>query len=219
MGVSAQPVSTPNRGGRPVDPELAERRRAQLVRAAVETFVEKGYHETSITDITTAAKLSRGAFYLHFQSKRELLDGVFEYIVANAATNLVDLTAMEPLRSMSQISDLVATMVDYSLAVHEEFPGGFRVLLRDGMLDEQIAQRIFGMGDVFEAFVALRVTEAIDAGLLRPELDPEVAAQAVSGMAGSTVTRILRGRLTRENRDDYVKSLVDFFGLLTTPDR
>lgn len=209
-------MPTPNRGGRPVDPELTERRRAQLVRAAVETFVAKGYHETSISDITTAANLSRGAFYLHFQSKRELLDGVFDYVVANAATNLVDLTAMQPLQSMSQMEDLVATMVDYSLAVHEEFPDGFRVLLRDGMLDEQIAQRILGLGDVFEAFVALRVTEAIGAGLMRPDLDPEVAAQAVSGMAGTTVTRILRGRLTRATRDDYVKSVVGFFALLTT---
>ncbi|WP_078304947.1 TetR/AcrR family transcriptional regulator [Mycobacteroides salmoniphilum] len=211
----AEPVAPRNRGGRPVDPELAERRRAQLVHAGVQMFVAKGYHETSITDIATAANLSRGTFYLHFQSKRELLDAVFDYMAANAAARLTRLTATQPLESMSQVSDLVADMIDSSFGVHEEFPDGIRALLRDGLLDEQIAQRIFGMGDVFEAFVAMRVSEAITTGLVRSDLDPEFMAQVIGSMAGGTVLRILRGRLTRQSRDDYLKSLIDFFSLLT----
>ncbi|TDZ91470.1 putative HTH-type transcriptional regulator YvdT [Mycobacteroides salmoniphilum] len=178
-------------------------------------FVAKGYHETSITDIATAANLSRGTFYLHFQSKRELLDAVFDYMAANAAARLTRLTATQPLESMSQVSDLVADMIDSSFGVHEEFPDGIRALLRDGLLDEQIAQRIFGMGDVFEAFVAMRVSEAITTGLVRSDLDPEFMAQVIGSMAGGTVLRILRGRLTRQSRDDYLKSLIDFFSLLT----
>lgn len=37
--------------------------------AAVELFTDRGYAETGLTDITTAAKVTTGAFYYHFESK------------------------------------------------------------------------------------------------------------------------------------------------------
>ena len=36
-------------------------------------FLEKGYHGTSIDEITRAADLTKGAFYWHFKSKEDLL--------------------------------------------------------------------------------------------------------------------------------------------------
>ena len=40
---------------------------------AMRIFLEKGYHGTSIDDITQAAGLTKGALYWHFRSKEELL--------------------------------------------------------------------------------------------------------------------------------------------------
>jgi AcrR family transcriptional regulator len=41
-------------------------------------FLEKGYHGTSIDDITRAAKLTKGALYWHFHSKEDLLKRIIE---------------------------------------------------------------------------------------------------------------------------------------------
>jgi AcrR family transcriptional regulator len=41
-------------------------------------FLEKGYHGTSIDDITRAAKLTKGALYWHFHSKEDLLKRIVE---------------------------------------------------------------------------------------------------------------------------------------------
>jgi AcrR family transcriptional regulator len=49
-----------------------------ILRQATRLFVEKGYHGTSIDDITRAAGLTKGALYWHFKSKENLLKRVIE---------------------------------------------------------------------------------------------------------------------------------------------
>ena len=47
--------------------------RARLIKAAAEVFAERGYEGTRVADIATAAGVSNGALYAHFESKAELL--------------------------------------------------------------------------------------------------------------------------------------------------
>ena len=53
---------------RPADPHA----RASLISAARREFVRHGIVGAHIEDITQACKLSKGAFYLHFESKEAL---------------------------------------------------------------------------------------------------------------------------------------------------
>ena len=53
-------------------PVLRDERRAQLVSAAREVFGEKGYHAATVDDITRAAGVAKGTFYLYFEEKREI---------------------------------------------------------------------------------------------------------------------------------------------------
>ena len=45
----------------------------KIIQAAWELFPEKGYDETTLTDIIERSKTSRGAFYHHFRGKEDLL--------------------------------------------------------------------------------------------------------------------------------------------------
>ncbi len=47
-------------------------RRQQLLDAARALFAERGYHETTVDDITRAADVAKGTFYLYFSEKREI---------------------------------------------------------------------------------------------------------------------------------------------------
>jgi AcrR family transcriptional regulator len=51
----------------------AERTRRDLVEAARRVFAELGYVGATVDDIAQAAKVSKGAFYFHFESKEEAL--------------------------------------------------------------------------------------------------------------------------------------------------
>ncbi len=57
---------------RPADPHA----RAALIKAARKEFLRLGIQKARIEDITTACGLSKGAFYLHFESKEALFRGL-----------------------------------------------------------------------------------------------------------------------------------------------
>ena len=49
-------------------------RRAQIIEAAVSCFLEKGYTNTSMSDIIKASGLSSGSIYSHFSGKEDILN-------------------------------------------------------------------------------------------------------------------------------------------------
>ena len=50
----------------------------RILGQAMRLFLEKGYHGTSIDDITQAAELTKGALYWHFKSKQDLLKRIIK---------------------------------------------------------------------------------------------------------------------------------------------
>lgn len=53
-----------------------EARPAELLAAALDLFVEKGYAGTRLEDVATRAGVSKGTLYLYFQNKEELFKAV-----------------------------------------------------------------------------------------------------------------------------------------------
>ena len=55
----------------------SEEREQRILEAAANLFVHYGYDKTTVSDIATAAGISKGAVYLHFESK----DALFEALI------------------------------------------------------------------------------------------------------------------------------------------
>ena len=55
------------------DPRLVEERRAEIVRAAVKLFSERGYYNTTIQSIAREAGISVGLVYQYFREKDDVL--------------------------------------------------------------------------------------------------------------------------------------------------
>ncbi len=58
----------------------AEKRRAQLIKAAARIFAKKGYANATTEEIARAAGLTKGALYFHFKSKEGIFFAVFKNI-------------------------------------------------------------------------------------------------------------------------------------------
>lgn len=55
------------------DPKLVEKRREQIVEAAVDLFISKGFHKTTTREIARASGFSIGTLYEYIQSKEDVL--------------------------------------------------------------------------------------------------------------------------------------------------
>ncbi|WP_139837446.1 multidrug efflux transporter transcriptional repressor AcrR [Xenorhabdus beddingii] len=56
--------------------QQAQQTRQQIIEAAIKVFSERGVSATSLSDIATAAGVTRGAIYWHFKNKTDLLSVV-----------------------------------------------------------------------------------------------------------------------------------------------
>lgn len=58
--------------------EYKEEAKERIIQAALEVYSEKGYHEATMEDVAQKLGVSKGALYLYFKSKDELLNIITE---------------------------------------------------------------------------------------------------------------------------------------------
>lgn len=68
-----------------------ELRRKEILVAARELFIKKGYEQTSINDILKIVDIAKGTFYYYFTSKEEVLEAIILNIVEEGARRAEDI--------------------------------------------------------------------------------------------------------------------------------
>ena len=57
-----------------------DERRTQILDTAAKLFIEKGYYETSVSNIVKECGVAQGTFYYYFKTKEEIFDEAVRYI-------------------------------------------------------------------------------------------------------------------------------------------
>ncbi len=96
------------------NPELVLRRRRQIVDAAVQLFIQNGFHKTTTRQIARAAGFSIGSLYEYVASKEDVL-----YLVCDAIHAEVEQAVAEAMsRATDGHSSLAAVIREYFLVCH-----------------------------------------------------------------------------------------------------
>jgi AcrR family transcriptional regulator len=83
-----------------------EIRRKELMNAAEDLFIEKGYEQVEVSEIAKKVGVVKGTFYYYFKSKEAILDAIIDKyisILVEDMENMVnqkDLTALEKLMNI-----------------------------------------------------------------------------------------------------------------------
>jgi TetR/AcrR family transcriptional regulator, cholesterol catabolism regulator len=108
------------------DPKLIEKRREQIIEAAVELFISKGFHKTTTREISRASGFSIGTLYEYIESKEDVLYLVCEYIHEEVEKRMQEAlletrTGAETLRqAISDFLHVMDEMGDRVLLIYQE---------------------------------------------------------------------------------------------------
>jgi len=156
--------------------------RENLLDAALASFHAKGYMETTLDDVARKAGTTRGAIAWHFGSKAELLNAVIRERYVRATTRMLAVQAQggTPLQVLRRV-------LLYWMSYIEEDPE-FRAIHEISLQTPISAELADGIREKVEgirrsvAYFAGLIQRGIDAGEIRPEVNPEVAATIALGM-------------------------------------
>ncbi|MCG8556313.1 MAG: TetR/AcrR family transcriptional regulator [Proteobacteria bacterium] len=154
-------------------------RRAQMLRAAEALFSSRGYYATSVADVIEAAQVSRGTFYLYFDSKETLFHELVDEFVARitSVVRIVDPAAPDPTQ---QIYENIRRVVDVMFDNREL---AILVLRQAAGVDPRIDDKIDGLHRFMHEMVAGALANGATWGITRPVNDRIVATALVGSVS------------------------------------
>lgn len=180
--------------------------RRKLLQAARATFAEVGVDAARVEDVTHAAGLSKGAFYLHFESKEaafaELVAGFFavlDEMVAEHHERLAELRGRLGAPTPADWRGLTPRLRAYAQLDHENTVRVLRTLWRHRDMLGCILEASGPRGHLVERFfevsrqtLSQQLEEAMGQGGLRDDLDRDLVSELLIGMYVQLGRRMVR---------------------------
>lgn len=178
--------------------------RQQIVDAAMEQFQERGFTACGVKDITDAARVPKGSFYNHFESKEALAVEVLRRYEADWAMGSLSDTSVPPLTRLRTFFDSMCASIErygYSRGClfgdfGSELAGHYPVMRQQ--VDESLLR--------WASAVAGPLREAKESGILSAEWDP--------GLLGRFIVDAWQGAVVRAKVVRARGPLDDFFAIV-----
>lgn len=152
---------------RTVDPALAERRRHQILEAALTCFRRRGFHQATMHEICAEASMSPGALYRYFGAKDEIVAAIVE------AWAREDIEAIEHARATGPFLERLDQFVG---ELFERLERRDRLLMADILAEATRNQRISHALTLVDRNRIERCIAAIHRAQAKGELDAGVDA-------------------------------------------
>lgn len=93
----------------------SETRKEELLEAATDLFLEKGYRDTSVSSIVKSIGVSKGTFYYYFESKEDVVDGLVEKFSRPIYRKIDNIIASSLLNSLEKINNIFTAWMQMEL--------------------------------------------------------------------------------------------------------
>jgi AcrR family transcriptional regulator len=175
-----------------VGPQTPRRlqRAAEILAAARETFLEKGFDRSSVAEIAAKVGVVEGLVYTYYPSKRELLNavllGMYEPLIREIE---------EGFSRLKGVRSRLRYLVWRHLRVYVEEPNLSRLVLHDVRTSPEYFRSVLHDLHVhYTSFLLRTVEEAVADGELRADTDPELVRSIVYGGIEHRMWSALFGR-------------------------
>ena len=164
-----------------------ERKRSEILEAAMLVFARKGFHRSKMEEVAAAAKIGKGTIYEYFDSKHQLLQALHGYMLAK----LKDYYAAE-LKDIEEPPEIIRRFLAAAIASFREWEPFFYVFCdvwaEAGRAEQQSLLRM-QLRDAYQSSID-DLTQVVGAGVAggffhceKPRLAAEHILACVDGLA------------------------------------
>jgi AcrR family transcriptional regulator len=173
---TTRPVSAERRR-RWADGYDPENTRRSLITSALLLFERRGFDRTSVQEIADHARVTKGAFYHHFENKDDLLRHIQEeYLEAQlAAIRRIEAGSDDP-------KVRVIELIRFSLTSVAEYRAHVTIFQQE---HRYVAGDVARKRDLVEAAFAAIVQDGVAKGAFRSDVDARIAMFGLVGMCAS----------------------------------
>jgi len=162
--------------------------------AALSICARNGYERATVDEIVREAGFSKGAFYVHFESKEDLFWAMLEERLARQQEAF-----RQTLDPSVPLSDNVRTVLRGIFGLHLQDPlwsAMFMEFAAHAARDERVRKKLAAMYTSWRTFAVEALNGALEAGAVRPDIVPEFVASLLIAIVEGT---IMQSRLAPEH--------------------
>jgi AcrR family transcriptional regulator len=173
--------------------------RARLLTSGRELFAANGLHRVTSHEIAKGAGVAAGTFYLHFSDKKSLFREIV-YAAVEQLRNRLEAAQEQASQSRAAVRAHAEALISFA----EENADLVRIVFgrnhEDPDLESEILDELAGTG-------AVMIRTRMESGSANEVLDPELAAQALTGMFSRVIFWWLEDP-SRASREAVINTLV-----------
>lgn len=147
----------------------------KIIQAALEIFVRKGYHGTSVHEITEKVGVTKGALYSHFSSKGDLLLRIIDEFKSRFIGGMIETLEQSSGNAMDRIRRVISFNSRFALE-NKDLCVFLTFLATELNADVDFEPALKGTYLEYRKIISEIVSQGIRQGLFKKGLDPDVTA-------------------------------------------
>ncbi|MGA6972561.1 MAG: TetR/AcrR family transcriptional regulator [Candidatus Binatus sp.] len=186
VGASQVKVGTPEaRSG-------SQDSRDEILKAAMQLFANRGFHETSMSEVAREARVSKALIFWHFKTKEELFVAVLNRLLEPYFIDFAEEAAVMDERA--QIEKLVESYLSFVREHASSVRFFLAQMLHDQRLSESLNDQVLKLYGGYRAMIVELIASAQQKGVCTRRSAPESAAAfLLSALNGLLIEYLFMG--------------------------
>lgn len=182
-------------------------RRTEILEAACRVIGRAGVHELRVEDVAKEVGISPALVYYYFDTRADLLSRAFEYADARSMTNTLAKLDLEA-HAAKQVRDILLLELDDAPAVRDNWVI-WSEMTAGAFFDDDLKAAVAKWSNHWVKIIADLIVKGKEDGSISASIEPDAAAQRMTGIVDSLGGRVLLGVMSRERAVELMNGAVD----------
>lgn len=172
-------------------PEAKEQRRREIIHAAIELYVRKGFFAGSMNDLARGTGIAKGTLYVYFKSKEALWNAIIE-LLAEEMDGLIQTIFASTDPPLAKLESIARFSFDYYAENTKLCDIMIKIwAMTDTEHETPLRTTLRAMYEQYRRALAAIIREGIERGEIRPDPDPVASASFVLAMLDGLIVQWL----------------------------